>query len=826
MAIGRISGPMLFSNLERQGVDLAFQSNLLYLDMNNLRVGVVNSAPQYSFDASGNVKLSNIIITQSSIRSNTGVIDLGSTSNIRISGGAANYVLYTDGAGNISWGEISSLDAQWGNITLLNNTIGIVNTDGNLVLQANGTGSVTTTNNFYAGNVYASNLTGNIQSNGGVFSGNISAPWFTGNVESIIVNVVSGNILTLQTSNFSTANALITGGVLNNIDVQSNNFSTANALITGGVLNNIDVQANNFSTGNALISGGVLYNIDVQANNVSTGNAVISGGYISSLTNAYITTSSIDNFSTGNALISGGVLYNIDVQSNNFSTANALISGGVLYNIDVQANNFSTGNALITGGNVTANITGNTTGTFGSFTGNVDASWLVGNVNGTTGNFGNVNITSNLSITGNLIASGNIIAQKLISPIGDLHLSAATNDPNNIIRFDSVSALDIASGTTDQRPPNPDSGYLRYNTDQGSIEWWSGSQWIQGAQTITSEIINPDGINDTFTLNQSTTENSILVNINGTIQQAGSGAYSVVADQITFAEIPLVTDIIEIRYIAGGVASLSIDFANIASNVSPSANVTYSLGSPTKRWKDLWLSGTTIYIGAANISTVDSNVIITNPSGGSFTVSGSESGNATATFGNVYSKAFYFANGTPFTSSTYGNTEVAAYLLANPQGNFYSNANVTAYIPTDTTILAMQANITAANLWIANAATQADSLISLLANAAVQEANLAVLVSNAASQQSSFNVINANIGAYHIYANANIGAYQTYANANVAAIQANLGAYQTYANANVVTIQANLGAYQIWSNANAATQQGNITSLRARAFTSVMVFGG
>ena len=30
MAIGRISGPMLFSNLERQGLDLAIEGNLIY----------------------------------------------------------------------------------------------------------------------------------------------------------------------------------------------------------------------------------------------------------------------------------------------------------------------------------------------------------------------------------------------------------------------------------------------------------------------------------------------------------------------------------------------------------------------------------------------------------------------------------------------------------------------------------------------------------------------------------------------------------------------------------------------------------------------------
>ena len=648
-------------------------------------------------------------------------------------------------------------------------------------------------------------------------------------------------------------------GTLANLDIGNlnvNSMSINNAAILGGYLSNIaniTALTSNISSMYAAILNTTSANIQTGwVGNLSTGNAVISGGYISSLSNATITTGntqswyttslnstsanittlSTGNFSTANALVSGGTIYNVNLQSNNFSTANALITGGSLNNINIQANNFSTANALITGGNVTANITGNVTGTFGNFSGNVNANWFIGKVDATIANFsGLVYANANLNVVGNLIASGNILAQKITSPVGDLHISAATNNPNNIIRFDSVSAFDIPTGTTAQRPPSPDYGYLRYNTDQGSIEWWTGAAWIQGAQTITSETITADGINGTFTLSQATTEDAILVNINGTIQQAASGAYSVVGDQITFSEIPLTTDIIEIRYIAGGVAAatFTVDFENIASNVIPSANVTYDLGSSTRRWRDLWLSGNTINIGAGTISAANGNITITNPQGGSFRISGSESGNATATFGNVYSKAFYFANGTPFTSSTYGNIEVAAYLLANPQGNFYSNANVTAYIPTDTTILAMQANITAANLWISNAAGQAGELQTLTANAASQAGTLTTLISNAASQADSLTTLISNAASQQTSintVNANIGTYQTYANANVVAIQANLGAYQTYANANVVAIQANLGAYQIYANANAAIQQANITSLRARAFTSVMVFGG
>jgi len=47
MAVGRISGPLLKANLLRNGVDLAFETDLLYLDVNNSRIGVNTAAPAY-----------------------------------------------------------------------------------------------------------------------------------------------------------------------------------------------------------------------------------------------------------------------------------------------------------------------------------------------------------------------------------------------------------------------------------------------------------------------------------------------------------------------------------------------------------------------------------------------------------------------------------------------------------------------------------------------------------------------------------------------------------------------------------------------------------
>ena len=45
MAIGRITGPMLSANLTRSGTDLAFETNLLALDVTNSRVGIGTASP-------------------------------------------------------------------------------------------------------------------------------------------------------------------------------------------------------------------------------------------------------------------------------------------------------------------------------------------------------------------------------------------------------------------------------------------------------------------------------------------------------------------------------------------------------------------------------------------------------------------------------------------------------------------------------------------------------------------------------------------------------------------------------------------------------------
>lgn len=126
MAIGRISGAMLKSNLERLGTDLSVDTDLLYIDVTNDRVGINTASPTQS------LQVDNVTINASQIRSVSGPLDLGPPSGITISGGTNNYVLATDGAGTLSWVDVSTVAGSVTGMTttLATPTDGSLTTDG------------------------------------------------------------------------------------------------------------------------------------------------------------------------------------------------------------------------------------------------------------------------------------------------------------------------------------------------------------------------------------------------------------------------------------------------------------------------------------------------------------------------------------------------------------------------------------------------------------------------------------------------------------------------------------------------------------------------
>lgn len=137
MAISRVLGASLVSDLDRQGVDLQFTTSgnsLVYMDFASFRLGVNTSTPTHEFQVVGNTKLGNIVLINDTISSETGAINFGSNANIIISGGATNFVLSTDGAGNLEWKDIGDI-ATSGNIFGSSINLGS-NTAGKLVSNA------------------------------------------------------------------------------------------------------------------------------------------------------------------------------------------------------------------------------------------------------------------------------------------------------------------------------------------------------------------------------------------------------------------------------------------------------------------------------------------------------------------------------------------------------------------------------------------------------------------------------------------------------------------------------------------------------------------
>ena len=221
MAVGRISGPLLKDNLLRNGVNLAFETNLLYLDVVNSRVGIKTTAPQYDLDINGTTRSSYLYTTtQADLASFTVT---GSTIS-----STSNTITFTPNGVNPT---IFSGTIRVGNLSLTGNILSSTDTNGNINIVPNGTGSINLNSNvLITGNLHA---TGNITADGNIQLGDNASTdtvSFTGEVNSDIVpkvnntynlgsNALQWNNIYAQTANFTnfnitnfTASSLSTSG--------------------------------------------------------------------------------------------------------------------------------------------------------------------------------------------------------------------------------------------------------------------------------------------------------------------------------------------------------------------------------------------------------------------------------------------------------------------------------------------------------------------------------------------------------------------------------------------------------------------------------------
>jgi len=160
--VGRISGPLLTANLERNGIDLKFRNTLdqdvlLYLDVNNGRIGINKDVASIELDLSNETySTTNQIATNADI------------ANYNISNNNLNVLV-----GNIYLNASESINLsnfETDNLHISDNSISTYRSNSDIELVPNGTGTVEIFNDLQVNaNLHA---TGNVTFDGNITFGN------------------------------------------------------------------------------------------------------------------------------------------------------------------------------------------------------------------------------------------------------------------------------------------------------------------------------------------------------------------------------------------------------------------------------------------------------------------------------------------------------------------------------------------------------------------------------------------------------------------------------------------------------------------------------
>jgi uncharacterized membrane protein len=346
----------------------------------------------------------------------------------------------------------------------------------------------------------------------------------TTNIESLLGNAGSQQTqINAINANVAAANAAI---VTANVAMKSyvdGITSQLNNSVSGNITNQINnlgselaanvtlLQSEINNLGNALVANVISLN----SNLTTANNAVVSyvNDQITSVTSAW----------TANA-----ASQELEIQSLN---ANLLVANTTMANYvnDQISNTITTLNTdLANVAGVAANIA-----TINSFLSNVNIESLFAN--------SAIQELEIQQLQANVYANANAAAYLTVYG-GDVLANTLT--ANNV---SAANTFQLPVGNTSDRPITT-AGSVRFNNDINSVEYFDGTEWVPTTAIMTEQTFNGDGINSAYTLNRSATTVSILVSINGTIQEPNT-AYMVDSGQIMFAEVLQPYDTVSIRYL-------------------------------------------------------------------------------------------------------------------------------------------------------------------------------------------------------------------------------------------------------------------------------------
>jgi hypothetical protein len=497
--LGRIGGQVLTDNLLRAGVDLAFETNLLYLDVTNNRIGINNATPSYDLDVNSHIKTINLTVTSLAT-----IDDITFTSPDTIGSILAPIDVYIAGP-TLFHDRVTTTSLEFDDnfIASFSNS--------NIVLDPNGSGTV---------DIYATtNLTGTL----GV-SGNVV---LSGNLRSDGIVNVGDNPLDTVTIAPDLTQHLVPGdnilydlgsslkrwnnGYANNVDVNTG-FTAGN--ITVATPSSISVASGNISINAAGSSPVTTFTGDIQTSGIK-----FDGNLIQSFTNQNI------RFNPSSA-------GPINLETNTNVTGNLGVSG------NTQMNGNLTFNGTITIGDQTIDtVTVNTDFTQSIIPGDdltyalgadaADSSarrwaqlYSPGWQNISTGVWPGsglrpqaITVSDQMTLDGvnNKISTIQSNEDILLNPDTgityientkweDNYLTNLANTPITItgtgrgyIQYNGTNGLVIPFGTDLQRRATPEVGETRWNSDQDYLECWTGTEWAVatgGGEEVTTPIMD------------------------------------------------------------------------------------------------------------------------------------------------------------------------------------------------------------------------------------------------------------------------------------------------------------------------------------------------
>lgn len=285
------------------------------------------------------------------------------------------------------------------------------------------------------------------------------------------------------------------------------------------------------------------------------------------------------------------------------------------------------------------------------------------------------------------------------------------------------------------------------------------------------------------------------------------------------------------------------DQANVflTGSIIPTANVQFDLGTSTNRFRSLWISGTTIYIGKETMS-VDGAGTWSFTSGGNtvnlgagaaFNPSSITTGNLTVTSNLTVQGTQFVANTTdvsfvdsalelhtlpnlaPLTSDDGRDIGLKLhYFKGKDEHAFIGWVNASGYLewmdsgregPGNTFVGNTYGTIKSGAAWLVNTTPSTSTTSGALRVAGGVGIGGALYIANTGD-------VSANIGSYQLFANANAATQATSLNN----INANIGSYQIFANANLSTRTIDIANIVTNANTNTAayiaTHTGNVSA--------------